>query len=124
MPVYGDDIVGYISKGNGITIHRKNCHNIFEGNDRLIHVDWNEKLNKKYITNVLIYADKKDDLLANIITKTTSMGIGVKSVNTILNNDIYIFDLNVLVTDNEVLDKYIAAISNVAGVSEVQRGNK
>ncbi len=124
MPVYGDDIVGYISKGNGITIHRKNCHNIFEENDRLIHVDWNEKLNKKYITNVLIYADKKDDLLANIITKTTSMGIGVKSVNTILNNDIYIFDLNVLVTDNEALDKYTAAISNVAGVNEVQRGNK
>lgn len=124
MPVYGDEIVGYISKGNGITVHRKNCHNIFDENDRIIRVDWNEKLNKKYITNVLIYAEKKDSLLANLITKTTSMGIGVKSVNTIVNNDLYIFDLNILVPDKQTLDKYIAVISNIKEVNEVERGSK
>lgn len=124
MPVYGDEIVGYISKGNGITVHRKNCHNIFDENDRIIRIDWNEKLNKKYITNVLIYAEKKDSLLANLITKTTSMGIGVKSVNTIVNNDLYIFDLNILVPDKQTLDKYIAVISNIKEVNEVERGSK
>ena len=58
-PVKGDDVVGYISKGNGITIHRRNCHNICNLNERIINVHWNDNASKKYVTNVIIYTEKK-----------------------------------------------------------------
>lgn len=124
MPVKGDDVVGYISKGNGITIHRKNCHNIIDQDERIINVAWNENANKKYVTNVLIYADKKDNLLLDIISKTSAMNIGVKSVNTISNIDYNVYDLNVLVYDKQMLDKYISIIKQIPSVTDVQRGNK
>lgn len=124
MPVKGDEVVGYISKGNGITIHRKNCHNICDVTDRIINVNWNNESNKKYVTNVIIYAEKKDNLLLDIISKTTSMNIGVKSVNTISNVDYNVFDINILIEDKEKLDRYIAVIGQLPYVTSVERGNK
>lgn len=124
MPVKGDDVVGYISKGNGITIHRKNCHNICDLNDRIINVSWNDQSVKKYVTNVIIYTEKKDNLLLDIISKTTSMNIGVKSVNTITNADYNAYDLDVLVEDKDKLDRYINVISQLPYVTGCERGNK
>lgn len=123
-PVKGDDVIGYISKGNGITVHRKTCHNICELTDRIIDVKWNDNSSKKYITNVLIYAEKKDNLLLDIITKTSAMNIGVKSVNTISNVDYNVFDLDIIVEDKEMLDKYINVIGQLNYVTSVERGNK
>ncbi len=124
MPVKGDDVIGYISKGKGITIHRKICHNICDITDRIINVSWNPNSNKKYVTNVIIYADKKENLLLDIISKTTSMNIGVKSVNTITNVDYNVFDIDILVENKEKLDKYISVIGQIPYVNSVERGNK
>lgn len=123
-PVKGDDVVGYISKGNGITIHRRNCHNICNLNERIINVHWNNNANKKYVTNVIIYTLKKDNLLLDIISKTTSMNVGVKSVNTINNTDYNAFDLDILVDDKETLDRYMSVIGQLSFVTSIERGNK
>ncbi len=124
MPVKGDDIVGYISKGNGITIHLKTCHNICDLNERIINVSWNPLSNKKYVTNVIIYTEKKDNILLDIISKTTSMNVGVKSVNTISNVDYNAYDLEILVEDKEKLDNYMNIIGQIEYVTSVERGNK
>ena len=123
-PVKGDDVVGYISKGNGITIHRRNCHNICNLNERIINVHWNDNASKKYVTNVIIYTDKKDNLLLDIISKTTSMNVGVKSVNTINNTDYNAYDLDILVDDKETLDRYMNVIGQLPFVTSIERGNK
>lgn len=123
-PIKGDQIVGYISKGNGITIHRNNCYNICDVNDRIITVKWNQNSSKKYVTNVLIYAEKKDNLLLDIIAKTTSLNVGIKSVNTISNTDYNVFDIDVLIEDTEKLSKYIAVLGQLPYVTGVERGNK
>lgn len=123
-PVKGDDIVGYISKGNGITIHRRNCHNICNLNERIINVHWNDNASKKYVTNVIIYTEKKDNLLLDIISKTTSMNVGVKSVNTINNTDYNAYDLDILVDDKETLDRYMNVIGQLPFVTSIERGNK
>lgn len=123
-PVKGDDVVGYISKGNGITIHRRNCHNICNLNERIINVHWNDNASKKYVTNVIIYTEKKDNLLLDIILKTTSMNVGVKSVNTISNTDYNAYDLDILVDDKETLDRYMNVIGQLPFVTSIERGNK
>ena len=123
-PIKGDQIVGYISKGNGITIHRKNCYNICNVNDRIISAKWNPNSSKKYVTNVLIYAEKKDNVLLEIISKTTSLNIGIKSVNTINNLDYNVFDIDILVEDLDKLNKYISVIEQLPFVNSVERGNK
>lgn len=123
-PVKGDDVVGYISKGNGITIHRRNCHNICNLNERIINVHWNDNTSKKYVTNVIIYTEKKDNLLLDIISKTTSMNVGVKSVNTISNTDYNAYDLDILVDDKETLDRYMNVIGQLPFVTSIERGNK
>lgn len=123
-PVCGDDIVGYISKGNGITIHRKNCHNIYDLDDRIINATWNPNVAKKYVVNILIYVEKKNNLLLDIITKTTSLNIGIKSINTITNVDYDCYDINILVEDLDTLNKYMTIIGNLKYVSSVERGNK
>ena len=122
-PIKGDNIMGYISKGNGITIHRSNCHNICNMEDRTINVVWNEKNNKKYVTNVLIYAEKKSNLLLDIISKTTSLNVEIKRVNTINNNDYSVYDLDILVEDIEKLNKYINVIGQLPYVNSAQRGD-
>ena len=123
-PVKGDDVVGYISKGNGITIHRRNCHNICNLNERIINVHWNDNASKKYVTNVIIYTEKKDNLLLDIISKTSSMNVGVKSVNTISNTDYNAYDLDILVDDKETLDRYMNVIGQLPFVTSIERGNK
>lgn len=123
-PVKGDDVVGYISKGNGITIHRRNCHNICNLNERIINVHWNDNASKKYVTNVIIYTEKKDNLLLDIISKTTSMNVGIKSVNTISNTDYNAYDLDILVDDKETLDRYMNVIGQLPFVTSIERGNK
>ena len=124
MPVYGDDITGYISKSNGITIHRKTCHNICDTNERIIRANWNNINNKKYVTNILAYTTKDDDILSNIILKSSSCGVSVKSVNTITSTDYNLFDLYISVKDKEELDKYITVISNLKGINQIERGIK
>ena len=123
-PIKGDQIVGYISKGNGITIHRKNCYNICNVNDRIISAKWNPNSSKKYVTNVLIYAEKKDNVLLEIISKTTSLNIGIKSVNTINNLDYNVFDIDILVEDLDKLNKYISVIEQLPFVNSIERGSK
>ena len=124
MPVKGDQILGYISKGNGIIIHRCNCHNITDISERIINVKWNDKIEGKYLTNVLIYTEKKDNILLDIISKTTSLNIGIKKVNNITNSDYNIIDLDILVSDLESLTKYINIIEQLPYVINCERGNR
>ena len=58
-PIKGDDIVGYISRGNGIVVHNSNCHNIKDFSDRIISVKWNDKIDKKFKTVINILGIKK-----------------------------------------------------------------
>ena len=124
LPVKGDDIVGYISKGKGITIHRKNCHNIVDVTDRIIDAKWNMKSDKKYVSNVIIYTEKKDNILLDIISKTTALNIAVKSVNTIVSDDYNTYDLDVVVPNLEKLNNYINIMEQLPYVTSVIRGNK
>ena len=123
-PIPGDRIVGYITKGNGISVHRCNCPNISEIDERLIDVSWNDILSKKYYTNILVHAYKTTDnknVLIDIISKTSSSDILIQSINTINNSDNFIFDIVLLVPSLEKLNKFINDLEMLEKVIRVER---
>ncbi len=120
-PIPGDDIVGYISKGHGINVHRTTCPNIADLDERIIDVKWNSSISKKYATNILITASENNNLLINIINKTSNSDITIQSINTLTSQDRYMFDINLLVDNTERLDKFISDICHLNGVMNVER---
>lgn len=121
-PVLGDEIVGYITKGNGVTIHRKNCKNIDLENDRIIAAEWNEKVMDKYVTNITVHIDSSNDNLVDIITLATKQDVIVSSINNkgkIKNDEIY--ELVCKVKNIDVLNKFMIDLASLKFVSSVSR---
>lgn len=122
-PVPGDRIVGYITKGYGVSVHRMVCPNVSELEERIIDVKWNN-LNKKYSTGLLIRTDKKENVLVEIVSKASNNGINIQSINTYNNENDVVFDLLVLVENKEKLSKFINDIRMISNVIEVERSIK
>ncbi len=120
-PIPGDDIVGYISKGHGINVHRTICPNIAELDERMIEVKWNDNISKKYTTNILITASENNNLLINIINKTSNHDISIQSINTLSTSGRYMFDINVLVDNVSKLNKFMNELEQLNGVVNVER---
>ncbi|MDD4644313.1 MAG: DUF5913 domain-containing protein, partial [Bacilli bacterium] len=121
MPIKGDDIMGYITKGSGITVHRINCHNIATTEERLINVEWNNNIDKKWPTNIVVEAERKDNLLLELISKTTLSDTNIQAINTMGDNDYVIYDIIVSVASKEKLEKLINDIEQMPSVHKVER---
>ncbi len=119
-PIPGDNIIGYITKGSGITVHRSSCKNIIDLDERLINVKWNENLSKRFPTDLLIYTSPDDNLL-DIITKASSNNIAIDSVYTITKNDFKIYAITILVENTEKLDKFCKELNNLKFIQKVER---
>ena len=119
-PVYGDDIIGYVTKGSGITIHRSCCHNITSTEERLINVKWNSEIGKKYFTDLLIYTTSMDNLL-DIITKAATNNITIDSITTLNKSDYKTYSITIIVENKEKLEKFINDLYNLTEVEKVER---
>ena len=123
-PIPGDRIVGYITKGNGISIHRSVCPNISDLDERLIEVKWNETTDKKYSTDILVHILKdanSKDILIDIIAKTSLSDIIIQNINLINSSDDNMIDINVLVPNKEKLVKFINSVEELEDVINIER---
>ena len=120
-PIKGDSIVGYISRGNGIIIHNSECHNLDNLDERLIDVKWNSNIIKKFNTIINIEASKKENLLLDIITITSSNNIGIINVNTSSSLTSTIYELSIEVSDLDKLKKYMNDLKQNSEVLRVER---
>ncbi len=118
-PIKGDRIVGYITKGNGITVHRMVCPNVSELNERLIEVKWNDT-NKKYPTSLLIKS-LDNNILMNIVAKTSNTDITIESIKSLSSGNDYIYQITVLVENKERLTKYMNDLNMIPNVLSVER---
>lgn len=120
-PIPGDEIIGYITKGYGINVHRRNCPNIEDLNERIIDVKWNNTISKKYPTGVIIRSLKNDNLLISVISKTQNSKILVQKVNTINESDQTVLSMTVLVDNKELLIKFMNDVKSIQNVLSVER---
>ena len=120
-PVYGDEIVGYITKGNGISVHRLNCHNLEMLDDRTIDVAWNDNTNKRYETCVLIYTDTKDNHMLDLMQTISMLNINIEGIKTIDKTNKNVYEVTCFVTGIEQLNKMVLALSKNSFVEKVER---
>ena len=119
MPIKGDEIVGYITKGQGISVHKKGCSNV-PNNDRVVSVSWNMDASNYYFTNIYVSVAAGFDLLVNIITEVGKLGCIVRSCNTKEFDNKTVYELNVRIKDKEELDNVMKNIRKIHNVIDVK----
>ena len=120
-PIPEDEIIGYITKGYGVTVHRTICPNVTSLVERLIPVYWNDDNSKKYSTTLLIKTTS-NDLLLDIISKASNNDIGVQSVINIGKGNT--IEMTVLVENTTKLKKFMNDIDMMNDVVLVERDIK
>lgn len=126
-PIYGDSIVGYVTKGQGIKVHRTECPNILKDKARLIDVEWDSKKpDFKYQANIKIYANDRAYLLTDLATCIAQFKANMLSVNVGVNQEdlTATANLTLSVDDTSHLDTIMANLRKVNSVISVERAVK
>ena len=124
-PLPGDEIVGYITKGRGVSVHRTDCTNmnelISEGS-RLIDVEWYQNANVAYTVDIEIYATDRSGLLSDIVKELGNRNIKLTGVNSkVIKNDIALTEVKLEVQSVDELNKTLKSLREVDSVYEVNR---
>ncbi len=120
-PVYGEDIVGYITKGYGVKIHSKNCPNVDLNSERLIDAQWSSNLENRYTTKLKVYINDVNDILVQIVTLSTKDSIIIDSINLINRNKELFYNITCKVKNINDLHKFIDELKVISSVSKVER---
>ena len=129
-PVPGDDIVGFITRGNGVSIHRTDCQNYLKqrlatgADGRWIEVSWAENTTDLYITTLRIMAKERSGLIMDIATVLNALNAKVRSLSARdVGNDQSTATVTVEVRGLEELKGIINRIAAIRGVIEVRRAS-
>ncbi len=127
-PVPGDDIIGYVTRGRGVAVHRTDCINITNANFspeeqlRFIKVYWSDRVESSFQAHLCITATDRDSLLVDITTITADLKIPLKGLNArTTKNNLAIVEISIEVKNIENLDAAIKKLKNVNGVISVIR---
>ncbi|MBE6126917.1 MAG: bifunctional (p)ppGpp synthetase/guanosine-3',5'-bis(diphosphate) 3'-pyrophosphohydrolase [Erysipelotrichaceae bacterium] len=122
-PIPGDDIVGYITRGKGITVHRKDCPNVSSGK-RLIDVHWKEGLGLSvYPVDIEVFANDRGNLVSDILQTFAAKNVAVRDLHAkiIPENGSVIVEMTVAVNSAKTLYDCFADLLGVKGIYEVTR---
>lgn len=124
-PIPGDEIIGFVSKGQGIKVHRKDCPNIKSSDmkKRLIDVYWDytSLFNRKYEVEFKIEANDRTNLLTDVITCLGQVKINILNIHADTVDASAIINLKVSVENYEQLQTAFANLKKIQGVYEIER---
>jgi len=122
-PVKGDPIVGFITRGRGVTIHRTTCNRVLTTEtERRIDVDWNQGVDQPRAAKIVAVTEDKKGVLADMTKVISEKGVNISKllVKTTKDNMAYIF-MDIAVHDVSELMRVIKTLENVKGVVQVER---
>ena len=135
-PLPSDDIVGFISRGKGVIVHRADCRNLKRyrerERERIIAVSWSGMSQPRYLAPVVIQARDRSGLIRDIATVVSDVGVNMTSVSTHIsmgrggNRETVVISATLEVTDMEQMRRLFGRIEKIKDVSHVERdlGNR
>ena len=126
-PVPGDDIIGYITRGQGVSIHRTDCENARrraerpEDEGRWLNVSWADEIHESYTTTLTVVSRERGGLVMDIATVMNALNTKVRSINARDTGDKSIVVITLETKGLDELKSVINRIQGISGVVEVNR---
>tara|TARA_Y100000588_G_scaffold99192_1_gene107761 strand:+ start:6766 stop:8970 length:2205 start_codon:yes stop_codon:yes gene_type:complete len=122
-PIPGDEIIGYITRGKGVTVHRNKCLNmpVLKTEDRFIDVDWNIKSDSSFMVRLNITASDRKHLLKDISEKVSLMNIYIQSIDMKANEGFATCILIIQVRDTRQLDRLFRKLKQLSNIISISR---
>ena len=124
-PVPGDEIVGYITKGRGVSVHRKDCKNVKdlleEEEHRMIDVAWYKKQEGEYTVDLQVLSSDRSGLLVDVLKEIGNAKARLLAVNTKTKNSIATLEISIEVESLSKLNQIMKQLRKVDSVFEVRR---
>ena len=123
-PIPGDEIIGYITRGKGITVHRSECPNVANSKERLVEVFWRDDLeNSTYPVDILISAKDRSNLLLDIMNGLSSLKLNVAGLHARHAGNVgnVLVTATILVSHVRKLNDVINVLLNIASIYDVRR---
>ena len=127
-PVPGDEIIGFITRGYGVSVHRKDCpnaqpgHHVEANQGRWIKVSWSDDIRDSYTTGLEVVCKDRANLLVDISTAVSTCKVNISNLNVHTTADGFaIFHLTLSVTDSRQLDQVMRKIHQISSVMKVNR---
>lgn len=117
-PVKGDEIVGVITKNDGISVHQKNCENVINSDEKMVSASWIENVHNDYICSIKITLSSNKNKLSDIIAKISIPKVYIISIETI---DEINYLVKIKVEDNSYIDLVIKNVNKLRYVKDVKR---
>ncbi|MCQ2363826.1 MAG: TGS domain-containing protein, partial [Acidaminococcaceae bacterium] len=128
-PIPGDPIVGYVTRGSGVSVHRADCIHVLSNSaqerERMIDVSWDVSLDKLYQVNIKIVSEDKPGMLGDIMTITTEAKLNLFNVNCRVDNSTRtaVTTVGVDITTMSQLEYVMNRIRRIKGIISVERAN-
>ncbi|MEG2283157.1 MAG: bifunctional (p)ppGpp synthetase/guanosine-3',5'-bis(diphosphate) 3'-pyrophosphohydrolase [Bacilli bacterium] len=120
-PIPGDEIIGYITKGNGITVHRRSCHNLAYLDNRTVPVTWNNNISKRYITTIMVYSNTIKNNLLDIMQHISMQDAPTDKVTSRNQGDQVLYELDILVRNKEHLERVFKELTKLPYIIKTER---
>ena len=122
-PIPGDNIVGYITKGMGVTVHRRDCPNIRGEKARLIDVFWKHNLTGTYPVDLSIECNDRNNLVADVMNCLSTFKIKITEFSAKMHQetDTVTILCQIYVTDMNMLNSIFQALKNISSVYDIKR---
>lgn len=120
-PIPEDDIIGYITKGNGISVHRVTCHNLEALESRNVDVCWNEHTTDKYVTTILVHSNTRENKIMEILQKINMLDAGIDKFITMSRGEDTVYEADLYVRNLTHLNKVFQELDKLPYITKVER---
>lgn len=123
-PVPGDPIVGFVTRGRGVSVHTADCPNAinFPDKDRMIDVSWEEAAGGVFLVTIEVICHDRTGLMADILASLTELKLSISAANAKVGNDgMAVMNLGIQIKDLQQLDFIMTKIRRIKGVHSVRR---
>ena len=117
-PVKGDDIIGIITKNDGISIHRNNCSNIINNDEKMVNASWINEVNNEYLASILITLSTDKNKLSDIISKVSIPKVQISSIENVDNLN---YKVTIKVINKSQIDLVLKNVNKLRYVKDVKR---